>query len=610
MEPLTPDVHGIAVLLLIVAALILFTRDRLPLESSALAVLIALIVGFELFPYEANGVELSVSDFLSGFGHEALISICSLILIGKGLETTGALQPLARLVAGMMESRPRLALLLMLVAVACASAFVNDTPIVVLMIPVLVGISVRRRLPLSVMLLPMGLATIIGGMTTSIGTSTNLLVTSLGKELQAAEIAMFDFVLPAAIVGSVGLVFVWLAAPYILPRRHLLMEDESQRIFLAELLITSGSRAADKPLSEVLALVDTDMRIERIRRGENSELARLPSVVIRPGDRLLVRDNPENLMEIERQLGATFIGEEREQGGWDRLLAEVVVTRGSPLHLRSLGEADFVTGEDVVPIAVHRARYPGSVVRKEIEKLQLRIGDVLLVQGTQQALGALKENSRLMVLDGTIELRRPDYAKRALAVLVLVVSASATGVLPIAISALTGVGLMIALRCLTWRDASRAIPVPVVILIVASLALGKALVATGMAQILANEFVTAVQGLPPALILSLFLLAVAILTNVVSNNAAAVIATPIAVATSQQLGADPVPFLLAVLFGANMSFITPFGYHTNLLILSAGNYRFIDFIKVGLPLAVIMWLGFSLVLPMMYELSGYQTGGT
>jgi di/tricarboxylate transporter len=567
MEPLTPDVHGIAVLLLIVAALILFTRDRLPLESSALAVLIALIVGFELFPYEANGVELSVSDFLSGFGHEALISICSLILIGKGLETTGALQPLARLVAGMMESRPRLALLLMLVAVACASAFVNDTPIVVLMIPVLVGISVRRRLPLSVMLLPMGLATIIGGMTTSIGTSTNLLVVSLGKELQAAEIAMFDFVLPAAIVGSVGLVFVWLAAPYILPRRHLLMEDESQRIFLAELLITSGSRAADKPLSEVLALVDTDMRIERIRRGENSELARLPSVVIRPGDRLLVRDNPENLMEIERQLGATFIGEEREQGGWDRLLAEVV------------------TGEDVVPIAVHRARYPGSVVRKEIEKLQLRIGDVLLVQGTQQALGALKENSRLMVLDGTIELRRPDYAKRALAVLVLVVSASATGVLPIAISALTGVGLMIALRCLTWRDASRAIPVPVVILIVASLALGKALVATGMAQILANEFVTAVQGLPPALILSLFLLAVA-------------------------LGADPVPFLLAVLFGANMSFITPFGYHTNLLILSAGNYRFIDFIKVGLPLAVIMWLGFSLVLPMMYELSGYQTGGT
>jgi di/tricarboxylate transporter len=387
MVPLTPDVHGIAVLLLIVAALILFTRDRLPLESSALAVLIALIVGFELFPYEVNGVELGVSDFVSGFGHEALISICSLILIGKGLETTGALQPLARLVAGMMESRPRLALLLMLVAVAGASAFVNDTPIVVLMIPVLVGISVRSRLPLSVMLLPMGLATIIGGMTTSIGTSTNLLVTSLGKELQAADIAMFDFVLPAAIVGSVGLVFVWLAAPYILPRRHLLMEDESQRIFLAELLITSGSRAADKPLSEVLALVDTDMRIERIRRGENSELARLPSVVIRPGDRLLVRDNPENLMEIERQLGATFIGEEREQGGWDRLLAEVVVTRGSPLHLRSLGEADFVTGEDVVPIAVHRARYPGSVVRKEIEKLQLRIGDVLLVQGFGCAQG-------------------------------------------------------------------------------------------------------------------------------------------------------------------------------------------------------------------------------
>jgi di/tricarboxylate transporter len=155
----------------------------------------------------------------------------------------------------------------------------------------------------------------------------------------------------------------------------------------------------------------------------------------------------------------------------------------------------------------------------------------------------------------------------------------------------------------------RAIPVPIVLLIVASLALGKALVATGMANYLASGFVAAAQGLPPPVILSMFLLVMAVLTNIVSNNAAAVIGTPIAVATSQQIGADPMPFLLAVLFGANMSFVTPFGYQTNLLIMSAGNYRFSDFVRVGLPLAFIMWLGFSLVLPMMYELSGYSTGG-
>ena len=192
----------------------------------------------------------------------------------------------------------------------------------------------------------------------------------------------------------------------------------------------------------------------------------------------------------------------------------------------------------------------------------------------------------------------------------MVVVAAASGQMPIAVSALIGVGLMIALKCLSWRDASNAIPIPVVMLIVASLGLGKALVATGMAEFLAGAFVVAADGLPAPLILSLFLLTMAVLTNVVSNNAAAVIGTPIAVATSQQLGADPMPFLLAVLFGANMSFVTPFGYQTNLLILSAGNYRVTDFIKIGLPLALIMWLGFSIVLPLMYELTDYQAGGS
>ena len=609
MESLTPDSHGIAVLLLIIVALFLFTRRRLPLESSGLAVLVTLVVGFELFPYEVNGTVLGAKDFLSGFGHEALIAICSLILVGKALETTGALQPLARLVAGMMASRPQAALLLMLLVVAAASAFVNDTPIVVLMIPVLVGISVSSRLPVSGMMLPMGLATIIGGMTTTIGTSTNLLVTSVGRDLEAADIRMFDFAVPALIVGSIGLVFVWLVAPRILPRRQLPMEEEGQRVYSAELIVTDTCRAAGQSLSDALAMTNGEMRVERIRRGEHLELTRLPSVIIQPGDRLLVRDRPENLKRFEQRLRAAFAEDDREIRLRDSLLAEVVVTRGSPLHLRSLSEADVATGSDVVPIAVHRAEAPGTVVRDDIDALRLRTGDVLLLQGTPDAIDTLRETNRLMVLDGTIDLPAAGYAGRALVVLAFVVSAAAAGLLPISISALTGVGLMIALRCLSWREMRNAIPIPIVMLIVASLALGKALVATGMAQYLAGGFVAAAQGLPAPLILSLFLLCMAVLTNIVSNNAAAVIGTPIAIATSQQIGADPMPFLLAVLFGANMSFVTPFGYQTNLLIMSAGNYRFTDFVRVGLPLAVIMWLGFSIVLPMMYELSGYQSGG-
>ena len=610
MGSLTPDSHGIAVLLLIVVALILFTRQRLPLESSSLAVLIALVVGFELFPYEVDGESLGAADFLAGFGHQALVAICSLVLIGKALETTGALQPLARLVAGMLEARPQIALLLMLLMVATSSAFVNDTPIVVLMIPLLVGISARSGLPLSAMLLPMGLATIIGGMTTTIGTSTNLLVTGVARELGAADIAMFDFAVPAMVVGGIGVLFVWLAAPRILPDRPLPMEEESRRIFSAELLIADESPAAGKSLADVLGMTDGEMRVERVRRGGTLELARLPSLVIQPGDSLLVRDNAANLKRFERSLGATFTRDGRDGRDREELLAEVVVTRGSPLHLRSLSEADLATGTDIVPIAVHRSHWSRKVVRHGIAGLRLRAGDVLLLQGTRAAMDELREVSRLLVLDGSIDLPPVGHARRALAVLAMVVLTAATGMLPIAISALIGVGLMIALKCLTWRDARNAVPVPVIMLIVASLGMGKALVATGMAEYLASAFVSAASDLPAPVILSLFLLTMAILTNIVSNNAAAVIGTPIAVATSQQLGADPMPFLLAVLFGANMSFVTPFGYQTNLLILNAGNYRVADFVKVGVPLALIMWLGFSFILPMMYELTGYSNGGS
>ncbi len=597
-------------LLLIVIALFLFTRRRLPLESSSLAVLITLVVGFELFPYEVDGARLEASDFLLGFGHEALVTILCLVLVGKALESTGALQPLARLIAGMMATHPRLAQLLMLLMVATSSAFINDTPIVVLMIPVIVGISIHSGLPLAAMLMPMGLATIIGGMTTTIGTSTNLLVTSIGRDLGATDIAMFDFVVPAVIVGSVGILFLWLVAPRLLPNRALPMEEESQRIFAAEIYVTEESAAAGRCLSDVLAMTDGEMRVERIRRHRGLELVRLPSLVIQPGDQLLVRDNPANLKKFEGQLGAKFASDGRDDREPGELLAEIVVTRGSPLHLRSLADADLATGVDIVPIAVHRGGSPRKVVRRGLADLKLRAGDVLLLQGTRAAIEDLREKRRLMVLDGSIDLPAAGHAGRALAVLVLVVLPAAFGMLPISISALIGVGMMILLRCLSWRDAGNAVPIPVIMLIVASLGMGKALVATGMAEFLAGAFVAAAHGLPPPLILSLFLLTMAVLTNIVSNNAAAVIGTPIAVATSQQLGADPMPFLLAVLFGANMSFVTPFGYQTNLLILSAGNYRVMDFVKVGLPLAVIMWLGFSIVLPLMYELTDFPTGGS
>jgi di/tricarboxylate transporter len=241
-------------------------------------------------------------------------------------------------------------------------------------------------------------------------------------------------------------------------------------------------------------------------------------------------------------------------------------------------------------------------VTGDLNSIRLRAGDVLLVQGTRDAINTLKSSGTMLVLDGTTDLPHTHRANRALAVMGLVVLAAAVGLLPIAVSALIGVGLMLALGCLTWRDATHSLSAPVIMIIVTSLALGKAIMGTGMADYLASGFVGIVSNLPGPVILSSFILIMAVLTNIVSNNAAAVIGTPIAVAIAQQLGVDPMPFVLAVLFGANMSFATPFGYQTNLLILSAGGYKFSDFLRVGIPLTIIMWIGFSIVLPLIYDL--------
>jgi len=227
---------------------------------------------------------------------------------------------------------------------------------------------------------------------------------------------------------------------------------------------------------------------------------------------------------------------------------------------------------------------------------------VLLVQGTRDAIDTLKSSGNMLVLDGTTTLPHTHLANRALAIMGLVVLAAATGVMPISVSALIGLGAMILTGCLNWRDAADSLSVQVIMIIVTSLALGRAIMGTGMAEYLAGGFVGIVAGLPGPVILSAFILIMTIMTNIVSNNAAAVIGTPIAVAIAQQLGVDPRPFVFGVLFGANMSFATPFGYQTNLLILSAGGYKFSDFLRVGIPLILVMWIGFSVVLPFLYDI--------
>ena len=613
MDTVIPDYHGIAVLALTGVALILFTRDKIPLESTSFVVLLLLLGGFQLFPYPLSGDTFGRLDFFAGFGNEALITICSLMIIGQAIERTGALQPLATLISKAWMSWPVLALLLTMITASVLSAFMNNTPIIVLLMPILVGVSLRTKFPVSNVMMPMGFAAIIGGMSTTIGTSTNLLVVGLARDTGIRDFSMFDFMLPVAIVGGVGILFLWLIAPRLLPERTPPLSDTSPRIFNSQLLINEDGFAAGKELSEIMSETNGEIRIEKIQRNENLVLSPFPSVIVLPGDRLFVKDTSENLKHFEETLGATLfslsdpdhpIDDETPINEEGQQLAEVVVTRGSPLHYQSLDGVNFGNKYGLMALAIHRARTPNSETTGDLNKVRLRAGDVILVQGTKEAVETLRDSGKMLVLDGAKDLPQTHKSKRALTVLGSVIILAALGFLPISVSALIGVGFLLLLGCISWSDAAKALSTKIIMIIVASLALGKALVVTNMASYLAASFATAVGGLPIPIILSLFMLVMSIMTNIVSNNAAAVIGTPIAIGIAQQLQVDPEPFILAVLFGANMSYATPFGYQSNLLILSAGGYKFSDFLKIGIPLIFIMWIGFSIVLPTMYGLWG------
>ncbi|HEX6995087.1 MAG TPA: SLC13 family permease [Gammaproteobacteria bacterium] len=605
--PTPPSLHAAFAIAFTVFAIFLFTRERYLLEASSLFIVCVVMLWFELFPIDPHR-DLGAETVLAGFGNEALIGISGLMILAKALETTGALQPISRSLATMWAERPQLAFLATLLLSAFISMFLNNTPVVAALMPLLIAVSLRAKVSPAGILMPVGFSTVIGGTATTIGTSTNLLVVTIAADLGMRELKMFDFALPVFIVGSVAILYLWLVAPRLIPERRPPLTDVAPRVFDAKLRVNEGSAAQGRTLAEVLAMTRGRMKVSRIARG-NLSLAKLPSVVIAAGDRLHVRDTAENLKEFERLLGATLLAGDADEnvGGEhpltsDQHLAEVVVTPGSALDGASLDSSRVLSAYELVPLALHRSgAAPGETVEPAIRET-LHVGDIVLVQGSTEALERLKRSGQVLVLDGRITVPRTERATAALAIMAGVVAFAALGVLRISVAALLGVALLLATRCLTWRDVLGALDRRIIFVIVASLALGLALTETGAAAYIASLYVAAIGDAPVPVALAAFLLIMWLLTEVVTNNAVAVIGTPIAFSVAQQLGAPVEPFVLAVLFGANMSYMIPVGYQTNLLVMSAGGYQFNDFIRVGLPLSLIMLIGLSLVMPLLYDL--------
>jgi di/tricarboxylate transporter len=588
-------------MILTLGGLYLFSRSWLSLESSGLAIITALVLAFELFPYSSEYGQLSPGDFLGNFGNPALITIIALLICSKALDVTGALHSITRGLAALWAKRPRLGLLVSMFGVATASMFMNNTPLVAMSLPILVAVCLRTQTPVTGVLMPVGYATIIGGMATTIGTSTNLLVADLVADHGLPRFGMFDFAIPAIIAGTASILLLWVIAPYVLPTRTPPMTDTAPRLFRSVLQVTDKSIVAGKTLAEARTLTQGRMQVERIERGEDLFVAKLPTVVLRPGDRLYVRGQSWQLKEFERQLGTSLSREDGQtsesEKRWvedktQQRLAEIVITSSSPLYGQTLRQSTLLGQYGLSPIAVHAPKGYGDEEPEELDKLEnqkLRIGDVVLVQGDPNNINELKRSGQALILSGTIDLPLTSKALPASVIMIGAILVAAFGFVPILVSSLVGVVLCVATRCIRWHQVRSAIDSNLVLMIVASLGMGEALMKTGATAWLAGLFVYSAGDMSPGMVITVLMLCAALLTEVVTNNAAAVLLTPLAFSIAEGLGHDPIPVVLAVMFGANMSYLTPLGYQTNVMVMNAGGYRFTDFLRLGTPLQIFIW---------------------
>lgn len=363
------------------------------------------------------------------------------MIAGNGLVRTGALVPLGRSLARLWKHSPALSMLLTLIVGAFLSAFVNNVPIVILLLPILISVSLRTGTSPSGMLMPMGFATLVGGMSTTIGTSTNLLVVSVAADMGLHKIQIFDFFVPAAIVAAIAILYLWLIAPRLLPARKISLSNASPRIFSAQLVILEQGFSDNKTLAELIEATGGMMEVSRIMRDKGAFMMPLPDTHIHAGDRLLVSDTPAKLKEFESTLNATLyvgdtaVDEEHPLSGEGQQIAEIIVVQGSPLQGMTLNQIHFADRYQLLVLAISRQGSTLETLRGKIEQVQLRTGDILLVQGRDDVIAETKKAGELLVLDATADLPYTDKALTALIIMAGIVIAAGLGLMTIAINA-------------------------------------------------------------------------------------------------------------------------------------------------------------------------------
>jgi di/tricarboxylate transporter len=605
-----------AVFALVLVTVAAFVLERMPLEVTAVLLLGALLLLFQVAPLPGpdGANRLDAARLLQGFANPGLITVVALLVVGQALIQTGALEGVASAIHRGSGGRPAMALAISLVPVAVLSAVLNNTPVVVIFIPIMSALADRLRLSSSRLLIPLSFASILGGMTTLIGSSTNLLVAGVVRELGLPRIGFFDFFVPGAVLAAAGLAYVLLVAPRLLPDRASMAGQlaVAGHQFIAQVEVLADSALVGEKSVAGMFRSLPGITVRMVQRGEHAFLPPLDSLELEVGDVIVAAATRKALTEAlarhpralhpsltRRQFEQDSEAEARWHGG-EQALAEVMVTPASRLIGRALEQIGFRHQHGCIVLGVQRR---SRMIRQRVTQIRLEAGDVLLIQGPPEDVQALRADRDVVLLEWSQQtLPRYHHARRAAAIFAAVVLLAATDTVPIVVAAVAGVAAMLLAGCLNARQAGRAVDRTVVMTVAATLALGTALHETGGAAFVAHQLVTAFAGAGPAAVLSALFLLIAVVTNVLSNNASAVLFTPIAVSLAAELGVEPMVFVHAVIFAASCSFALPVGYQTNLLVMAPGHYRFVDFVRSGAPLILILWVCFTLFAPWYYGL--------
>jgi di/tricarboxylate transporter len=592
---------------IITLTIIAYAMDQLPIEAVSLASIGAFLL---LFALADTDQALTPAALMAGFANPALVTVLALLVVGQALFNTDALDQPSRWLAAACGSSTTLSLAIILSSAAIFSALINNTPVVIMLIPILTTIARQKNFEPSKGLLPLSYAAILGGMTTLIGSSTNLLVAGIAFGA-GIEIGFFDFTVPGLFLAATGCLYVFFILPAFLHRRAGMTEElksASGKQFITQIDILPGHPLEGMESRAGMFVGLTDMTVRVVLRRNVPILPPFEDVKLSTGDSVIVAATRQALTRalskgeagVPRAADCKPADDNNNRLERNFTVAEAVIPPGTRYVTRTISGSGIASNEGVVVLGVQRKSH---MQRTKLSEIRLEPGDTILVGGTPEDVGKLRASRDLLLLEWSaaiVPMRR--YAPRAMFIFVTAVLLAATETLPIMVAAMLGAMAMIATGCITVLQAKRAFDSRIFMMVGASLAAATALEHTGGAMFLAHSAVQMMAGQPPGFVLSIFFIVIAVLTNIMSNNATAVLFTPIAIEIAREMGVDPMAFVVAVIFAANCSFATPVGYQTNLLVMAPGNYRFNDFVIAGTPLVILIWLTYSFIGPWYYGL--------